>query len=374
MVYEIPSDVQQVMRRSHTARYVADAFYDGTPTLVGLSVSSAGSIDGDASGRVQTSASIAIQANSMSFAGDGGKIAPRYAVDALATYGQEIVISRQILFGSTVVATIPCGTFRIVEAPTIVRNGRPFGSDYVYTGEAVELKLQDRFEPIDAADLPTVQSPKVGGTMWSEVRRFSTFPVVVDPTVPDKAVSKTMVYEQSRLDTITSLLQLAGAQPKMTRQGSLSARLTNPTGDPVDLTGTIQPFERSMSNDFKNHIVVTSVVDGADQVLAEALITEGPLRADGPAGDRVEMVDSGLADTASAALALANARLRSGLQGRREQVQVKCLPNLALELGDPVVATDPYTGDTVEGTVDKFSLPMDPTDLMTVTIGTKVYL
>jgi hypothetical protein len=374
VVYPIPADVAQVMRRSHTARYVADAFYDGLPTLSGMSVSSSGSIDGSASGRVQTTASIAIQANAMTHVGQGGTIAPQYAVDALATYGQEIVISRQILFGRTVVATIPCGTFRISEAPTISRYGRPFGSDYVYTAEAVELKLDDRFEPIDAADLPLVQSPRSGGTMWSEVRRFSPFPVVVASDIPDRSVAKTMVYEQSRLDTITDLLALAGAQPKMTREGSLSARLTDPTGAPIDLTGTIQPFERSMSKDFTNHVIVTTVVDGADQVLAEAQVTEGPLRVNGPAGDRVDHVDSGLADTRTAAAALAASRLRAGLQGRREQVKVSCLPNLTIELGDPIIATDPYTGDTVEGTVDGFSLPMDPTDLMTVTIGTKVYL
>lgn len=374
MVYAIPSDVQQVMRRSHTARYVADAFYDGIPTLSGMNVSTSGSIDGSASSRIQTTASISIESNSMTRVSDGGTIAPRYAVDALATYGQEIVISRQILFGRTVVATIPCGTFRISEAPTINRYGRPFGTDYVYTAESVELKLDDRFEPIDAADLSLVQSPKSGASMWSEVRRFSPFPVVVAPEIADRGVAKTMVYEQSRLDTITDLLALAGAQPKMTREGSLTGRLTDPVSDPVDLTGTIQPFERSMSKDFINHVVVTTVADGADQVLAEAMVTDGVLRVSGPAGDRVLHVDAGLADSRGAAAALASSRLRSGLQGRREQVKVSCLPNLTLELGDPVVATDPYTQDTVEGTVDGFSLPMNPTELMTVTIGTKVYL
>lgn len=371
MPYSIPSDVRQVMLRSHTARYVADAFYNGVPTLTNMSLSSSGSIDGDSSSRVQTSASIAIQSNTMTLASDGGTIAPRYAADALATYGQEIVISRQILFGDVVVATIPCGTFRITEAPTIARYGKPFGSTFVYTAEAVELKLQDRFEMIDAADIASVQAPK-STSMWAEVRRFSPVPVVMDGSVADQRVARTMVYEQSRLDTITSLFQLAGAEPRMTRDGSLTARLSNPTSVTADLTGSIQPFQRSMSNAYKNHYVVTTVVDGAAQVLAEAKVTSGPLRVDGPAGDRVEIVDSGLADTKIAAQNLANARLQQGLQGRREQVEVKCLPNLALELGDLVTATDPNSGDIVTGTVDRFSLPMDATDLMSVTIGSQV--
>lgn len=374
-MYQIPDDVARVMRSTHSAAYVADAFYDGVPTLTGMPVSTKGSIDGDTTSRVQTSASISVESNAMVFAGSGKTIAPERAADALATYGQEIVISRQIWFGRILVSTIPCGTFRISEAPTIAKYGRPFGSGFVYTAAAVELKLDDRFEPIDAAQFASVQSPaKAGATMWGEVRRFSPYPVLVDPYIPDKTVAKTMVYEQSRLDTISDLFALAGAEPKLTRDGSLTARLTEPTAAPIDLTGTIRPFTRSMTNDYKNHIVVTTTVDGADQVLAEAKVTTGPLRVDGPAGDRVELVDSGLADSKQAALNLANARLQASLRGRREQINIDCLPNLTVELGDPVTATDPTTGESVTGVVDAFTLPMDPTALMTVTIGTKVYL
>lgn len=373
-MYPISDNLTDVMRRSHTARYVMDAFYDGIPTLSQMPVSTEGSITTKASGRVQTTASISVASNDAVLRGRQKTIAPEYAVDALATYGQEVVISRQIWFGSMLVGQIPCGTFRISGAPTIAKYGRPFGSDYLYTAVAVDLDLDDRFDPIDAAQFTRVVTPPDGATMWSEVRRLSPYPVVVAPDVPDQRVQKTMVYEENRLDTITDLLALAGAEPKMTREGNLSARLTNPTAAPIDLTGTIKPFTKSMSNDFKNRIVVQTTVDGGTRVLAEARVTSGPLRTDGPAGERVELVDSGLAQSDEAARALANARLAAALQGRRSEVKLTCLPNLTLEAGDPVTATDSQTGETVTGVVTGMTLPMDPTKLMDVTIGTQVYV
>lgn len=372
-MYDIPEDMAAVMRRSHTARYVADAFYDGQPTLTGLSLSTDGTITTSASGRVQTSASVSVASNDVIRRGRGKTIAPEAAVDALATYGQEIVISRQVWLGSMMVGQVPCGTFRISEAPTIAKYGRPFGGDFLYTAVAVDLNLDDRFDPIDAAQFTRNVAPLSGATVWSEVRRFSPYPVVIADDVPDQKVSRATVYESNRLDTITQLFALAGAEPKMTREGSLSARLTNPTADPIDLSGTIQPFTKAMSNDFKNRIVVQTTEDGGTKTLAEARVTDGPLRSDGPAGERVEIVDSGLAQSAVAAANLARARLASAMQGRRSEVKVSCLPNLTLEAGDPVIATDPYTGEEVSGVVTGMSLSMDPTQLMEVTIGTQVY-
>ena len=236
------------------------------------------------------------------------------------------------------------------------------------------MELDDRFDPIDAAQFTRVVTPQANATIWSEVRRLSPYPVVVAPEVRDQRVQKTMVYEDNRLDTISDLFALAGAEPKMTREGNLSARLTNPTATPVDLTGTIQPFTKAMSNDFKNRIVVQTTVDGGTRVLAEARVRSGPLRTDGPAGERVEIVDSGLAQSAAAAQSLANARLAAALQGRRSEVKLTCLPNLTLEAGDPVTATDAQTGETVTGVITAMTLPMDPTALMDVTIGTQVYV
>lgn len=375
MVYLIPSDLAAVMRGPYTARIVADAFYDGQPTLTNVPVERSGSIDASATSRIQTSAKIKITSDAMVKAG-GTTLAPRGAVDALATYGQEIALRRQVYVGQRLVGSIPLGLFRISAAPDVQEYGKTIRGGRVITAVIVELELDDRFEPVDAADFARVQVPARNGTVWSEVRRFSPFPIIVNPAVSNQSVAKTMVYQDSRLDTISDLFTLADAAPVFTREGNLTAKLIDPIGagqKPLDLTGTIQPFSRSMSNDYKNHFVVTTTTDGATQTIAEAMVTSGPLRYNGPAGDRVERVDSGLASSASAARNLARARLAAAMQGRAAETKITCLPNDAVELYDPVTATDPSSGNTVTGRVSGYSKPLDPTDLMTVTVSSKVY-
>lgn len=375
MVYAIPSDVAQVMRRSYSARIIADAFYDGQPTITGMRVAPTGSITGNASGTIQTTAGVDIVSDAMALAG-GATISPENAADALATYGQEMVLTRQVWLGGTLVGAVPLGTFRINGADDIRQTGKRIGNGQVITAEMVSLQLDDRFETIGAAKFSRVQSPKSGATVWSEVRRFSPFPIVVAADVVDGSVPRTMVYDEDRLKTISDLFGTRGAAPVLTREGNLTARLIDPIGagqTPIDISGTIQPFTKSMSNDYVNHIVVTTTNDGKNQTIAEAMITEGPLRYTGPAGDRVQIVDSGLADTRTAALALAQSRLAQGMQSRSQEVKVSCLPNDAVELYDPITATDPNTQVTVTGFVSGYTKPLDPTALMEVTIATKVY-
>lgn len=374
MVYPVASDVAQVMRASYSARIIADAFYDGQPRLTGLRVAGSGSITGNATGEVQTTADIDVLSDRMVLDG-GDTISPESAADALATYGQEIVLTRQILLSGRIIGSIPLGTFRISEAPEIRQLGRKMFGTRVITGETVSLKLDDRFEPIKAAKFVRVQSPKAGATMWSEVRRFSPYPIVVAPDVGDASVPRTMVYDEDRLQTISDLFGLRQAAPVMTREGNLTARLIDPIGagqTPINITGTIQPFSKSMSNDYINHVAVVTSVDGNSQLVAEATISEGPLRFNGPAGDRVEIVDSGLADTRAASIALANSRLMKGIQSRAQEVKVSCLPNDAIELYDPITATDPTSGQVATGWVSGYTKPLDPTSLMDVTISTKV--
>lgn len=375
MVYLIPSDLAAVMRGPYTARIVADAFYDGQPTLTNVPVERSGSIGASATSRIQTSAKIKITSDAMVKPGDT-TLAPRNAVDALATYGQEIALRRQVYVGPRLVGSTPLGLFRISSAPDVQEYGKNIRGSRVITSVVVELELDDRFEPIDAADFARVQVPAGNATVWSEIRRFSPFPIIVNPDVRNQSVARTMVYQDSRLDTISDLLSLANAAPVFTREGNLTAKLIDPIGagqTPVDLTGTIQPFSRSMSNDYKNHIVVTNTNDGATQTIAEAMVSAGPLRYNGPAGDRVERVDSGLSSSVTASRNLADARLAAAMQGRAAETKVTCLPNDAIELYDPVTATDPSSGNMVTGWVSGYSKPLDPTDLMTVTVSSKVY-
>lgn len=376
MVVPIPDDMRAAMKLGpHRARYVADTFYDGLPTMTGLTLSRAGNITGRSDGNIQTTGRCTIESNEQILDGKGNRIAPEYAVDALATYGQEIVISRQVLLGDTLLGTTSLGRFRITDVPSIDERGRAFGThgSRLITSSTVEVGFSDQLELIDAAGFGSVQAAADGATVWSEVRRFSPIPVV--ESLPDAPVPTSTIYDDSRTRTLESVLGIVGGVPHITRDGAFSGRLSDPftaNVEPFDLTGTIQPMQRSMSNDFHNHVIVTATINGKEQVLAEAMIRVGPLRFDGPAGDRVYKRAAGVANTPDAAQALANSVLVQVSQRRTRTVRVTALPDVQIELGDAVRATDPQTGRTEQGMVSSLTWPLDPLALMTFDLETKV--
>lgn len=373
MVVKLASDLIAASAGTHSARYVMDVFYDGRPTLTGLSLDRSGSLRGSATARIQTQGRVLVRSDAQILDGQGNTIAPKYATDILASYGQEVVISREVRIGSQVVGLVPLGRFAIYEVPSIEERARRFSNTRVSTASTVELSLRDLFERVDAADFTTYEAPKPGNALWEEVRRISPLPVV--QSLPNTPIASTAIYPENRLDALTDLFALIGAQPHMTREGALTARLSDPFSaagvTPVDLTGTLMPMERSMSGAFYNIVIVTAVISGTATVLAESRIKEGPLRAGGPAGDRVYRRTAGLATSAQAAQNLADSVLAEQLRNRTRTVQITCLPNLQLELGDPVTARDPQTDRVETGIVTDYSWNMDPTALMTVEISTK---
>lgn len=375
MVVQVPADMSAVMLEgSHSARYVADTFYDGRPTLTGLQLTKDGSISARANGNVQTSGRVLIRSDSQLIDGSGNSIAPSAAVDALATYGQEIVISRQVYLGAQFIGAVPLGRFTITEVPSIEQTARRYGSARVIESSSVEVVFKDQLEPLMADDFLTIEAPRAGSTVWDEVRRLSSIPVV--QTLADTPVSTTAVYDKSRLDTIYSLLAILKGVPHVTRSGALSGRLADPftAASPrvLDLTGTITPMSRSMTKDFYNIVVITTIVNGVQQIVAEARITTGPMRWNGPAGARVYQRSAGLAATQVAAQGLADTLLANLSTGRTRTVKVTALPNVAIELGDAVRVTDPQTNITETGTVAALNYPMDPRALMSIDIDTKV--
>lgn len=371
----VPDDYQAAMSGgSFTTRHVLDVFYNGQPTLTGLSIASQGSLSGRADASIQTSGRIVVKQASQFIAGGGDSLAPSQALDILGTVGQECVVSRQVYLGQEFVGSVPYGRFRITEIPTIEQTARRFGSAQLITSALVELVIKDLFEPIDAADFATIEAPRPDATVWSEVRRLSPVPVV--QSIANPAVSSATIYDSSRLATITKLLQIAGAVPHMTRQGALTGRLTDPFSStavaPIELRGTVQSLSRGMSNDYRNRVVITSTVNGADQIVAEARVSTGPLRFNGPAGERVVRRNAGLATTAAAQQALADSILAESLRGRMSTVRVTCVPDMRIELGDAVTAIDPQTGRVETGMVTGKMDSMNPTELQQIDLATQV--
>lgn len=379
MAVTIPDDMRAVMRDgSHRARMVADVFYDGRPVLSGLSLSKTGQLSGTASSRVQTTGRLLIASGAQMFDGQGNSIAPQTATDALAPYGQEVVVSRQVFLGTELIGAQSLGRFRITNVPSIAKTARRlrqrYGTDRILDSVLVELEVSDQLDRIDQANFTRLEAPLGGASTWSEVRRLSPIPVV--QSIADRQISANLVYESSRLDTLGDLLMNVGAVPHITRSGAFSARLAVPSASPtnyaVDLTGTIQVLAAGMTGSFYNVVKVTGNVQGTQQILAVARLESGPLRWNGPAGERVYERSAGLSDSAAAAQLLADAVLRSQLRNRTRTVSITCLPNVEVELGDPARAADPVTGRVEYGMVSRIEWPMNPTALMQVELETDV--
>lgn len=372
----VPSDVSAAMLDgSHSARYVVDLFQDGTPGTQGLRIEKVGQVQRRKSGKVQTSGRFVVQDGKQGLLGDRSLLAPVDALSPLAPYGQECVISREVSLGDTVIGSVALGRFRITGVPTIAQTARRYGSALAVTSSTVEVEFSDLFEPIEADDFEVTQAPQPGNSTWSEIRRFSPWPVVM--SLPDAAVPSTLVYPDSRGDTIALLASnlVGGGEPALTREGALTARLADPLAadvqPSVNLTGTIVDMPSSMKNDYYNVVVVFVTTGSSTQILARAEILTGPLRAR-PGNRRVYRRNAGLATSQAASQALADSLLLSLSRNRVQTVRIACLPNVAIELGDVVLATDPQTNREVVGVASSISYNLDPTELMQVELETRV--
>jgi hypothetical protein len=367
---ELPADLSAAMLDgSHSARYVADALYNGVVTYPNLPLITAGSIATRAESRIQTSGRIYLRDKSD---GVSESLAPDAMMDTLAPFGQEVDIRREVYIGQDFIGARSIGRFRITQVPSIAETRRRVGNAWFRDSVAVELKLDDLFEKLDADTFAVAESPQPGATVWSEIRRISSVPI--SRTDADAPVGTSTVYEKDRLDVITELMATLGLVPHMTREGALTGRRADPIGDGVapvaDLTGTIRDMSNSLSIDIYNMVIAKGYGSGAAQLVSTDSITEGPLSIYGPLGRRPYEYNSSLMTTQAMVDAAAKTRLSNIANRYLKRVTINCLPRLDLEAGDPVTATDPDSGRVEVGQVTGLDWNLNPTELMTVEITT----
>lgn len=358
---------------SSQGRYYCDVFYEGVPTLTGVALLPSGNISRSLTSNINTSGRMYVASDVMAQDGSGKLIAPNDAGDYFAPAGQEIVIYRQVSQGDNILGAVSMGTFRITELPTITRAARRLSAmQLAITGVLLEVSFADRLEAIDADDFTSTQAPVSGNGTWAELRRLSPFPIV--QTLPDAPVPATLVYSDSRIDSMQMLADNIGGVLVMTREGAVTVVDPDPLSSSripqVVLSGSIQSVETGMKNDYYNVVAVTSSTGSSDSVLSVASLQDGPRRAR-VGNRRVFRTSSPAVTNASTARAYAQRKLTQMATQRVSQVKVTCLPNVAVELGDIVQATDPITGRVSLGMVSDIDYDLDPTKLMTMTLDTR---
>lgn len=367
---DIDANLAAAMTGTHSAEWIADVDYAGVITAAGLPLTPSGSIRFDRGANIQASGRLYVTSDVRD--GRGRTLAPQALTDTLAPFGQELELRRRISLGSDVMGVIPLGRFRIKEVPESVQTARRLGSSYYHEAVALELVVTDRFEAIEAHDFIGTEAPAASSSTWAEIRRLSPFPIVVNPLVSDASIPASLAYTGNRLDALQLLASNLEGQLAFTRQGSLTVRPLDPFAagvDVVELVGTVQTLRSGMSNELRNVVVLTGKdEDDSTPIVVVERILEGPLRWDGPMGARVKRVNDPLATTPARAQASARTWLKKVSDGQAKLVRCVCLPNPALDLGDPVHAVDPDSGEEVTGIVDAMSFSMNPSALMDVDI------
>lgn len=289
----------------------------------------------------------------------GKSLRPRAKTDPLAAYGQEVAIS--FIVGDQV--NVSLGRFRITDVPSASETVRL--NPYMVTGSLVELTLADRFDIINSDSFLSASSPQ-STSAWAEIQRIS--PIQIVRSLPDATVPATLVY-QNKYDAIQKLMALMNAEPAMTREGALTARLASSWTlglTPVTTVRGVISRDDGMSNDLYNCVVVTNSNDSSILGFAQIDDPADPLCVTGPLGRRVKTVQDPLATTPSAANATAKTYLARYSTQQAQKVSITCLPRWDIEIGDFITVVDPMTGEEINGTVTSQKGDLDPTKPMSL--------
>lgn len=317
--------------------------------------------DGSASKQVQGVLSLTVD-------DPDGSLAPWLWDDPLGVGGAELVC-RYVVGGA---GTVNRGRYRITGndpkeswySRTIRDDSASDPGGVVPPGNRLVMVSGGTLVPLTAEDmtvnlvldefLAPEQPAGTSPTVMSEIRRIvgDHMPVVFTG-VSDVKVDPGATYDGPRVDAVMDLAARAGASLRMGGSGELEVykKSQNPVwavagGD----DGALININRSQSVDLLDNIGVArgeaKYKDGAGQEQVRPLtgiarVTEGPLRVGGPHGVKPRFMDSKLLNTQEEVDAAAGSLITNHLAGLTLDLEVTCLPNPALQVGDWVTVTQP---------------------------------
>lgn len=361
-------------------RLIINTWYDGALTHTDLDITD-WSLDWDDTRQIKGTGSITI-------ADPDGRLAPWEHWDDLGTGGPRVTASYQV--GGA--GTINMGEFVISSADPVEEwTHYPAGTVrpdllLVSAGGTVPIGFDDLTEIISADRFAAPESPKGDSpTVFSELYRLTDgiVPLVVADGVTDRSISQNLIYddEKDRLGALEDLAGMVSAGLRCTADGLLEVYHRKPLAKLVrsDAVAELAPGPDGVLIRVRRKLTRDGLFngwfsDGADgnqfPVRSAYLEPGGPMRWDGPLGRRPEFHSSTeLIKTQSQAFDDA-LRMRSDRVGSQAvALEVTCLPNPALEVGDVVLVAAPVVDGRpapVVGRVVKMSLGMG--EAMTLTV------
>lgn len=275
--------VAALTRGSFQKWYVADLYYDGERLLHDLPITDV-TISEDDSRAVKAQGGC-----NLVWTDDYGRsVMPEMIGDVFSPFGSELAVYAMVIAGP-VFERIPIGWFQIVDVPTMRDQTMFFNGRQITTGTTLEMKLQDRFIQIQRDEFDVPSAPSQLASVWDEIGALTGLPMT--RTIPDAPITRSVVYQQDRMQAVLDLADIIAGVPYATPDGTLSMRPKVWT-DQVDTMrrgddGTIVRIDRGMSADqVYNKVAFRGQDDNQSPILASSEIRIGPLRTQNPDGTR----------------------------------------------------------------------------------------
>lgn len=296
---------------------------------------------------------------------ESGKQAPWLLEDPLGVGGAELQVIYQV--GSA--GYVNLGWYRITQSEPddqwrsylIDEKGRinpntPVPKDKrlvsVPGGTVVQITAQDRGRNAQSYRLLAPESPPGSSpTIVSEIQRLmdGIAPVVTTSGVVDRAVNKSLVYQDDRLNAVQDLARRILCDVRFNGDGQceiypLTAQspVWTVRGGPE---GALVRVNRSQSLDglYNIFVVEGTATNGGRSIPVTGIsqISTGPLSVNGPHGRVPKFYSSPMISTQAEADAYAQTMMSTQLAGLTTDLKVECLPNPAIQQGDWVTIASP---------------------------------
>lgn len=335
-------NLRQALLGSFDVTFEADLFYGEERLFANLPIA-APSLDWDGTADVEASGSAEVLWTDA----HGSSLKPELPSDWLAPFGSRLVVYA-VVSAPPFKERVQLGVFTITDVPSADDYPAMFGQMRITVGSRVEVSFKDRMVEVQDDRFTRLAQPSQLASVYAELATLTGFQLT--RTVADGGITRSVVYEESRVKAVQDLAGILNAVPFMESDGTLSLRSNSP-GEPVaqlevGSLGTIVQVGASLSREgVYNGIVIRGETNDQQAILAERWVTQGPLRASTstertPFHRRPRFYSSPFITTQAQAEAAIDDLLEQFSQPRAAQLQVQCVVNPLLQVGDVVTVFD----------------------------------
>lgn len=252
----------------------------------------------------------------------------RRATHALGDQGQRLHVTRYVVTGDGARHPVVMGWWRTIESP--VDDG------------TVKVKAAELWDVASEYEFPAPLVPS-SSSRWAALADVLAGTIPQRRTIPAGLLEDTdldLIYDEDRVSAAYELITAMGGLARIDQSGVLQIIPDPPAVSVMSfrdgIGGTVAEKVPTLAEGAPNAFIVRSEPQGEDaEVQAIALLTTGPLRWDGPYGNRPQFYSSPLLTTYTQCKAAAD-RMLARAQARQNVVKVTTAPDPRLQIHDLV--------------------------------------